>query len=62
MVDLKIKSIDGFAEPIMDDEITSEHLAWMNEQIAETLAKKARGGMGYTPLDHVRRTFKLDAS
>ncbi len=34
----------------------------MNAQIEETLAKKARGEIEYTPLDQVRREFGLDAS
>ena len=42
--------------------VAPEHRAWMNAQIRETLEKKKRGEMNYTPLDQVRRTFGLDES
>jgi len=47
----------GNAEPIAPD-----HREWMNAQIKATLERKERGEMNYTPLNQVRRAFKLDAS
>lgn len=47
--------------PVRDSDVTSEHRAWMNEQVASTLEKKARGEMGYTALDKVRQKFGLNA-
>lgn len=42
--------------------VTREHRDWMNGQIRQTLAKKARGELSYTALDQVRRELGLDAS
>ncbi|TFF27428.1 hypothetical protein E3C22_02920 [Jiella endophytica] len=62
MDDFRSDDLDGYLRPVRDDEVASNHRVWMNEQIAETLAKKERGEMNYAPLDQVRRAFKLDAS
>lgn len=59
---IKDKTLDQLLSPDDGQPITPEHRAWMNDQIKQTLAKKERGEMNYTPLDEVRREFGLDAS
>lgn len=56
------KTLEQFLSCGDNKPVTLEHRAWMNEQIKQTLAKKACGQIQYTPLDSVRREFGLDAS
>lgn len=62
METLSDQTLEQFLSPADGQPITAEHRVWMNEQIRATLEKKARGEMGYTPLDEVRREFGLDES
>lgn len=52
-------TLETMLAPPSGEPITPEHRAWMNAQIRETLAKKARGEATYTPLDQVRKEFGL---
>lgn len=49
--------LKAFLEPVADSDITPEHRAWMNDQIRQTLVKKARGELTYKSLDEVRQKF-----
>ncbi len=50
--------LETFLKPVEQGEQPSpEHRSWMNEQIQNTLDKKARGEMNYTPLEEVRKEF-----
>jgi len=52
-------TLDTLLAPSSGETITPGHRAWMNAQISETLAKKARGEATYTPLEKVRKDFGL---
>lgn len=43
----------------MGEEIAPGHRAWMDEQIRETLARKERGEIGYSPVEDIRGKFGL---
>jgi len=44
-----------------DDRISSEHRAWMNAQIRETLAQIEAGRIGFRSLEDVMREFGFNA-